>query len=209
MWVCVSFTNSVLIRISLQPQWFTRMSCEPSTSTGQSDFWTPCPVKTVSSFLVICSAFCHVLVYKWPHWKKRHSPRLLFLHDTGRWPHAVGKDSEYLRQQKTREEELEQSGRVKLLQGMFHRQIEEVANKSYQWLHIVQLIGSTEVLIMAQEQALSTRPTKAGIYHTRQNPRCRLCKDADRMQNAGREGKHGTPWHAGRQGTHGEPQPGG
>ncbi|KAF7659584.1 hypothetical protein LDENG_00296340 [Lucifuga dentata] len=29
----------------------------------------------------------------------------------------------------------------------------------------------------AQEQALSTRSIEAGVYHTRQDPQCRLCKD--------------------------------
>ncbi|XP_055368950.1 uncharacterized protein LOC129604859 [Betta splendens] len=38
---------------------------------------------------------------------------------------------------------------------------------------------NTEALILAaQEQALSTRPIEARIYHTRQDPRCRLCKEA-------------------------------
>ena len=65
--------------------------------------------------------------------------------------------------------------------GMYHRQIEEVADikKSYQWLEKAGLKDSTEALIMAaQEQALSTRSIEVGIYHTRQDPRCRLCKDA-------------------------------
>ena len=30
----------------------------------------------------------------------------------------------------------------------------------------------------AQEQALNTRSIEARIYHSRQDPRCRLCKDA-------------------------------
>ncbi|KAF7649100.1 hypothetical protein LDENG_00146690 [Lucifuga dentata] len=30
----------------------------------------------------------------------------------------------------------------------------------------------------AQEQALSTRSIEAGVYHSRQDPWCRLCKDA-------------------------------
>ncbi|CAK6954711.1 zinc-binding domain-containing protein%2C partial [Scomber scombrus] len=58
---------------------------------------------------------------------------------------------------------------------------EEVADikKSYQWLEKTGLKDSTEELIVAaQEQALSTRSIKAGVYHTRQDPRCRLHKDA-------------------------------
>ena len=64
---------------------------------------------------------------------------------------------------------------------MYHQQIEDVADieKSYQWLEKADLKDSTEALIMAaQEQALSTRSIEAGFYHTRQDPRCRLCKDA-------------------------------
>ena len=69
----------------------------------------------------------------------------------------------------------------KALHGMYHRQIVEVADirKSYQWLEKAGLTDSTEALILAaQEQALGTRSIEAGVYHTRQDPRCRLCKDA-------------------------------
>ena len=69
----------------------------------------------------------------------------------------------------------------KPLYGMYHRQIEEVADirKTYQWLEKAGLKHSTEALIMtAEEQALNTRSIKAGVYHTSQDPRCRLCKDA-------------------------------
>ncbi|TWW75426.1 hypothetical protein D4764_13G0000880 [Takifugu flavidus] len=39
--------------------------------------------------------------------------------------------------------------------------------------------NSTEALLMAaQEQALRTRAIEARVYHTRQDPRCRLCGDA-------------------------------
>ncbi|XP_051914448.1 uncharacterized protein LOC127596235 [Hippocampus zosterae] len=64
---------------------------------------------------------------------------------------------------------------------MYHRTITEVADlkKSYQWLERAGLKDSTEALILAaQEQALSTRAIEAQIYHTRQDPRCRLCKEA-------------------------------
>ena len=60
-------------------------------------------------------------------------------------------------------------------------QIEEVADvgKIYQWLGKAGLKDSTVALIMAaQEQALNTRSIEAGVYHTKQDPRCRLSKDA-------------------------------
>ncbi|KAF7652694.1 hypothetical protein LDENG_00093610, partial [Lucifuga dentata] len=58
--------------------------------------------------------------------------------------------------------------------------------KSYQWLEkwlkkwlCADLKDSTEALIMAaQEQVLSTRSIEAGVHHSRQDPWCRLCKDA-------------------------------
>ncbi|KAK7877546.1 hypothetical protein WMY93_031734 [Mugilogobius chulae] len=71
----------------------------------------------------------------------------------------------------------------KSLHGMYHRNT-EVADlkKSYQWLERAGLKDSTEALILAaQEQALSTRTIEAQIYHTRQDPRCRLCKEAPEM----------------------------
>ncbi|TWW77705.1 hypothetical protein D4764_12G0010950 [Takifugu flavidus] len=84
--------------------------------------------------------------------------------------------SECLRQQKpTKEEEPEGlSWKDKPLHGMYHQQIEEVADieKTYQWLTKAGLKDSTEALIMAaQEQALSTRAIEARVYHTRQDPR--------------------------------------
>jgi len=50
-----------------------------------------------------------------------------------------------------------------------HRQIEEVAGieKSNQWIEEAGV-----------EQALSTRVIEAWVYHIRQDPRCRLCKEA-------------------------------
>jgi hypothetical protein len=52
--------------------------------------------------------------------------------------------------------------------------------KTYQWLEKTDIRDSTEALIMAaQEQALKTRAIEAKIYHTRQDPRCRLCKQHD------------------------------
>ncbi|KAK7895269.1 hypothetical protein WMY93_020594 [Mugilogobius chulae] len=91
--------------------------------------------------------------------------------------------SECLRQWGTDDEVLEEepSWEDKPLHGMYHRNITEVADlkKSYQWLERAGLKDSTEALILAaQEQALSTRAIEAQIYHTRQDPRCRLCKEA-------------------------------
>ncbi|KAF7652027.1 hypothetical protein LDENG_00102410 [Lucifuga dentata] len=87
--------------------------------------------------------------------------------------------SECLRQQKTEgdEEQEETSWKTKPLHGMYYQQIEGVADimKSYQWLEKAGLKDSTEALIMAaQEQALSTRSIEAGVYHSRQDPWCRL-----------------------------------
>ena len=59
---------------------------------------------------------------------------------------------------------------------MDHCQIQEVADigKTYQLLEKAGLKDGTEALIMtAQEQDLNT----VDIYHTRQDPRYRLCKD--------------------------------
>ena len=82
---------------------------------------------------------------------------------------------------KEEEEEQEPSWKDRPLHGMYHRQIEGVADieKSYQWLDKAGLTDSTEALIMAaQEQAVSTRSIEAGVYHTRQDSRCKLCRDA-------------------------------
>ncbi|KAI3356768.1 hypothetical protein L3Q82_003449 [Scortum barcoo] len=68
--------------------------------------------------------------------------------------------SEYLRQQKPdREEQLEVSWVDKLLHGMYHRQIEEVADirKSYQWLEKAGLKDSTEVLIISYDLIWSVK----------------------------------------------------
>lgn len=89
---------------------------------------------------------------------------------------------ECLRQWGPEEEVLEgPSWQDKPLHGAYHRNITEVADikKSYQWLERAGLKDSTEALILAaQEQALGTRAIEAQIYHTRQDPRCRLCKEA-------------------------------
>ena len=71
--------------------------------------------------------------------------------------------------------------RTKKLHGEYHRQIEKVADigMTYRWLTTSSLNTNTEALIMAaQEQALNTRSIQAGIDHTIQDGRCRLCKQA-------------------------------
>ena len=68
----------------------------------------------------------------------------------------------------------------KPLHSMYYSKIEEVADigKTYQCLEKAGLKDSTEALIMvAQEQALNTSSIEARVYHTRQDPRCRQCKD--------------------------------
>ena len=72
-----------------------------------------------------------------------------------------------------------------LLPGGYHfssawvSPVEEVtdAGKTYQWLEKAGLKDSIEALIMpAQEQTLITKSKE--IYDTRQDRRCRLCKEA-------------------------------
>ncbi|TWW77408.1 Cytoplasmic dynein 2 heavy chain 1 [Takifugu flavidus] len=96
----------------------------------------------------------------------------------GRLGRERGEEEENRQQKPTKEEEPEGlSWKDKPMHGMYHRQIEEVADieKTYQWLTKAGLKDSTEALIMAaQEQALSTRAIEARVYHTRQDPRCRL-----------------------------------
>ncbi|CAJ0940348.1 unnamed protein product [Ranitomeya imitator] len=73
----------------------------------------------------------------------------------------------------------------------------KVANKekSYQWLEKTGLRDSTEALIIAaQEQALSTRSIEAGIYHTRQDPRCKLCSETIQHIVAGCKMQAGTAY---------------
>ncbi|KAK1787975.1 hypothetical protein P4O66_016455 [Electrophorus voltai] len=92
--------------------------------------------------------------------------------------------SEYLRQQKPEEHGSEEEQRPsweEKLHSMYHQQMVEVADmeKSIQWLEKAGLKDIPEALIMAaQEQVLNMRSVKDGIDHTRQDPRCRLCKDA-------------------------------
>ena len=66
----------------------------------------------------------------------------------------------------------------KPLHGAWHAGVTKVADlgKTYQWLNKANFKANTEALIMAaQEQALNTRAIAAEIYHTTQDPRCRLC----------------------------------
>ena len=64
--------------------------------------------------------------------------------------------------------------------------VSEVADMActYQWLNKSNTRANTEALIMAaQEQALNTRAVAHEIYHTVQDPRCRLWKNIQK------------PWH--------------
>ena len=63
---------------------------------------------------------------------------------------------------------------------MYHQQIVEVVDirKFYQELEKAGLTDDAEALILAaQEQVLGTRSVKAGVCHTRQDPRCRVCTE--------------------------------
>jgi hypothetical protein len=67
------------------------------------------------------------------------------------------------------------------LHSVYHTQVSEVGDlhQTYQWLSKCDLTANTESLIMAaQEQALPTRQLQAHIYRTRDDPRCRLCKES-------------------------------
>lgn len=87
--------------------------------------------------------------------------------------------SEYLRQGKPeKEQQQELSQKERLLQSIYHRQIEEVLtlkNAVNGWI-IPGWKNSRELLIIgAKEQVLSTRLIEAGVDHTRQDPRCTVC----------------------------------
>lgn len=75
----------------------------------------------------------------------------------------------------------------RLLPGIYHRQIEEVADikKSYQWLDKAGAKDSTKALILTeQELFLSTGLVEALVYYTRRDPICRLCRNApETIQN--------------------------
>ena len=67
----------------------------------------------------------------------------------------------------------------KPLHGTWNKGVSKVASmaRTYQKLNKSNIRANTETLIMAaQEQALKTRAVKHKIYHTVQDPRCRLCK---------------------------------
>ncbi len=67
---------------------------------------------------------------------------------------------------------------------LYHRQTGEVADteKSHQWLEKAGLKDSPEALTTAaQAQALSVKSIEVAVNHTRQDPGCRLCKDAPEM----------------------------
>ncbi|XP_067930560.1 uncharacterized protein [Watersipora subatra] len=70
---------------------------------------------------------------------------------------------------------------IKPLHDAYHQQISKVGNlhHTYMWLNKGNLTVNTELLIMAaHKQVLSTRQLQTKIYHTRDHPRCRLCKYA-------------------------------
>lgn len=61
--------------------------------------------------------------------------------------------------------------------GFVNQQMEEVADtkKFYCWLQ--GSLASTETPVMeAEEQALSTRSRNKGVYQSKQDSACRLCK---------------------------------
>ena len=67
----------------------------------------------------------------------------------------------------------------KPLQDALHKSVSEVADmpRTCQWLNKSNIRANTEALIMAaQEQALNARAVAHKIYHTVQDPKCRLCK---------------------------------
>ncbi|XP_067932904.1 uncharacterized protein [Watersipora subatra] len=70
---------------------------------------------------------------------------------------------------------------MKPFRGAYHRQISKVGDlyQTCMWLTKGNLTTNTESLIMAaQEQVLPTRQLQPKICHTRDDLRCRLCKDA-------------------------------
>ena len=70
--------------------------------------------------------------------------------------------------------------------------------KIYQWLEKTSLKDSSEApIIPAQIQALNTGLIEAEAYHTRQEPSCRLCKEARETvqhRTAGCEREEGQTW---------------
>lgn len=80
---------------------------------------------------------------------------------------------------------------------MYH-QIEEVTDSEKR--EKAGLKDNKETLIMiAQEEALSTRVIEGRIYHPRKDLRCRLCQESpetirhkSKLEDASRESAHGT-----------------
>ena len=67
----------------------------------------------------------------------------------------------------------------KPLHGAWQKSVSEVAEmaRTYQWLNKSNIRANTKAMITAaQEQALNTRAVTHEIYHTVQDPRCKLCK---------------------------------
>ncbi|XP_067945181.1 uncharacterized protein [Watersipora subatra] len=71
--------------------------------------------------------------------------------------------------------------RTKPVHGAYRRQISKVGDlhQTYMWLKNGNLTTNTDSLIIAaQEQVLPTRQLQTKVYHTRDDPRFRLCRDA-------------------------------
>ena len=67
------------------------------------------------------------------------------------------------------------SYRDKHLHGMYHRQIEEMAEINEYTSGWIRLLSKTAKIITSWHHE-----NKCGVYHTRHNPRSWLCKDASR-----------------------------
>lgn len=70
-------------------------------------------------------------------------------------------------------------GRTNPLHGKYKHQNEEEVDirKSYKWLEKAELKEHRGSDHGSTRTGLSTRAIEAGIYQTRQDPRCRMCKE--------------------------------
>ena len=99
---------------------------------------------------------------------------------SGSWPQTTSWKTADSRNTLMRRRKMKRIHHGRPLHRMYHQQIEKVADikRSQQWLENAGLTDCTEARIMAaQEEALSTRSIEARVYHSKQIPRCRLCKD--------------------------------
>ncbi|XP_067930912.1 uncharacterized protein [Watersipora subatra] len=72
-------------------------------------------------------------------------------------------------------------GHMKPLHSAYHRQISNDSDlyQTFMWLNKGNLMTNTETLLMAaQKRVFLTKQVQTKIYHTRDDRRCRLCKDA-------------------------------